>query len=542
MKQIFEFLQNQREQSSSNRAVFLFSDMGSVLKFIVFLLLLASASSSFNSSEEGFISMVVSQKGLNFIKDFLIEKAVSNIIPLHLPDMEKTVNIVLIGKVHLVLSEIIIGSFEVESSDIRIGETGVNIIVTKATANMSMKWRYTYNTWLFEISDEGDASVQVDGMNIGLTVSLNQQNGTLELTLLECGCNVEAISIHLHGGASWLYQGVVDAFEGKIESTVEDNISKKLKEGVVKLDSSLQSFPQEIPIADIAALNVTFVGSPVLSSSSIEFKINGLFSPSYKKLVPSYNQGETEDSSYGKSQHENVLNSASQVPFKYLHNETQGSVYCKDSAKMIEISLHERVLNSASQVIFEKYMHWIVDHIPDQHLLNTAAWKWVIPRLYQQYPDDDIVLNISASSPPILRLRDKDIAATIHVDMIINVQDTSEIIPVACISLEITASFSPKILEKNLVGHVTMEDFTLALKWSKIGHIRLYLIQKTLASLIKTVLVPFVDLYLLNGIALPSFHGLALEDAEMVFNSSKIIMCSDVALSQGFSHHLVYSS
>lgn len=42
---------------------------------------------------------------------------------------------------------------------------------------------------------------------------------------------------------------------------------------------------------------------------------------------------------------------------------------------------------------------------------------------------------------------------------------------------EITASFSPKILEKNLVGHVTMEDFTLALKWSKIGHIRLYLIQ-----------------------------------------------------------------
>lgn len=44
-------------------------------------------------------------------------------------------------------------------------------------------------------------------MNIGLTVSLNQQNGTLEMTLSECGCNVEAISIHLNGGASWLYQG-----------------------------------------------------------------------------------------------------------------------------------------------------------------------------------------------------------------------------------------------------------------------------------------------------------------------------------------------
>ncbi|XP_038898728.1 putative BPI/LBP family protein At1g04970 [Benincasa hispida] len=517
--------------------------MGSVLKFILFSLLLASASSHFNSSEEGFISMVVSQKGLNFIKDFLIEKAVSTIIPLRLPALEKTINIVLIGKVHVALSEIIIGSFEVESSDIRIGETGVNIIVTKATANISMKWQYTYNTWLFEISDEGDASVQVDGMNIGLTVSLNQQNGTLELTVSECGCNVEAISIHLHGGASWLYQGVVDAFGGKIESTVEDNIAKKIKEGVVKLDSSLQSLPQEIPIADVASLNVTFVGSPVLSSSSIEFKINGLFNPSYKKLAPGYNQGKTQDSSYGKSRYENVLNSASHIPFKNLHDETEGSVYCNDSAKMVEISLHEHVLNSASQVIFEEnYMHWIVDRIPDQHLLNTAAWKWVIPRLYQQYPNDDIVLNISASSPPFLRLRDKDISTSIYVDMIINVRDTGEIIPVACISLEITASFSPEILGKNLVGYVTLEDFALALKWSKIGHIRLYLIQKTLSGLIKTVLVPFADLYLLKGIALPSFHGLALEDAEMVFKSSRIIICSNVALSEGFRHHLVYSS
>lgn len=135
--------------------------MGFLLKFIVFSLVLASASSHFNSSEEGFISTVISQKGLNFIKDLLIEKAVSTIIPLRLPDIEKTVNIILVGKVHVVLSDIVIGSLEVDSSDIQIGERGINIVVMKATANLSMNWRYTYGTWLFEISDEGDASVQV---------------------------------------------------------------------------------------------------------------------------------------------------------------------------------------------------------------------------------------------------------------------------------------------------------------------------------------------------------------------------------------------
>ncbi|KAG6592062.1 putative BPI/LBP family protein, partial [Cucurbita argyrosperma subsp. sororia] len=520
---------------SKSEPIIISSNMGSALKFLVFFLLVASTSSHLNSTEEGFISMLISQKGLNFIKDFLIDKAVSTIIPLRLPDIEKTVNIALIGKVHIVLSDIIIGSVEVESSHIRIGDTGVNIVAAKATANMSMKWQYTYNTWLFEISDEGDASVQVDGMNIGLTVGLHQQNGALELTLSECGCNVEHISIHLHGGASWLYQGVINAFERKIESTIEDNISKKIEDGVAKLDSSLQSLPQEIAIADVAVLNVTFVDSPVLSSSSIKFKINGLLSP--------FNQVGAENSVDGESRHSNVRNSVSHVPFQYLHEEPEGSVYCNDSAKMIEIALHETVLNSASQAIFEEnYMHWTVDQIPDQHLLNTSAWKWVIPQLYRQYPDDDIVVNISASSPPFLRLRAEDISASVLVDMIINVRDNGEIIPVACISLEVIASFSPKILGKNLVGHVSLEGFTLALKWSKIGRIRLYLIQKTVAGLLKTVLVPFVDLYLLKGITLPSFHGLVLEDAKMVFNSSMIIMCSNVALSEGFSHGLVYSS
>ena len=80
-------------------------------------------------------------------------------------------------------------------------------------------------------------------------------------------------------------------------------------------------------------------------------------------------------------------------------------------------------------------MHWTVDQIPDQHLLNTSAWKWVIPQLYRLYPDDDIVVNISALSPPFLRLRAKDISASVLVDMIIIVRYNGDIIPVACISL-----------------------------------------------------------------------------------------------------------
>lgn len=48
---------------------------------------------------------------------------------------------------------------------------------------------------------------KVEGMEVGLTLVLENQKGSLKLSLTDCGCYVKDISIKLDGGASWLYQG-----------------------------------------------------------------------------------------------------------------------------------------------------------------------------------------------------------------------------------------------------------------------------------------------------------------------------------------------
>lgn len=50
---------------------------------------------------------------------------------------------------------------------------------------------------------------KVEGLEVGLTLGLENHEGTLKLSLMECGCYVRDISIKLDGGASWLYQGYV---------------------------------------------------------------------------------------------------------------------------------------------------------------------------------------------------------------------------------------------------------------------------------------------------------------------------------------------
>ncbi|PPS06884.1 hypothetical protein GOBAR_AA13767 [Gossypium barbadense] len=71
-------------------------------------------------------------------------------------------------------------------------------------------------------------------------------------------------------------------------SEVEDAIIKKIKEGIIKLDSLLQSLPKQLQVNSIVALNVTFMDDPLFTNSSVELEINGLFNRADEISVSNY--------------------------------------------------------------------------------------------------------------------------------------------------------------------------------------------------------------------------------------------------------------
>lgn len=479
--------------------------------FFFSLSLLVFSSTHVESNEEGYISLDISNKGLDFVKEFLVEMAESSLVPLDLPNIEKSKHIPIIGTVHMVFSNITINNIHVISSTVKAGDTGIVISVSGAYANMTMNWEYSYSNWLLPtpITDNGEASIQVEGMDVGISFNLTNHQGSLMLSPLDCGCSVKDIFIKLHGGASWLYQGLIDAFEDRISSAVENAISKKLREGIVKLDSLLQSLPKEIPIRNIAALNVTFVGDPQFRESSLILSINGLISTKDAYAAPPY-------------QHlEHLLASLE-------HLLTTVSV--KDPASMVTISLHEKVLVSASSVYYDaNKMHWIVDKVPEQSLLNTAGWRFIIPQLYRQYPNDDMNLNVSIFSPPHPKIKEHQIDLTAHADVVINVLNSGEVTPVACFSMAVSGSASPWISNNNLGGSIGLDEFSLSLKWSKIGNLHVNLVRVLMSTALRTVILPYINLKLSKGYPLPTFHGYMLQNAEILCSDSWIKICSDVA-------------
>ncbi|KAF7831337.1 pectinesterase QRT1-like [Senna tora] len=664
---------------------------------LLYLLLLPTNGSAQIHQEEGFISAAVSETGLDYAKDLLIHKAISSILQLQLPKIEKSASVRFVGNCRIVLSNISITDVRIGSSYVKTGEKGVTLVASGATANMSMKWGYSCSTWLLPIavSDSGDASVKVKGMQMGLTADLKNQEGTLQLVLLDYGCYVGELSIKVEGGASWLYQRIVDLFGGEIASAVENSISEEIREGISKLNNSLQSLPKQIPLDETAVLNISFVDNPVLTNSSIEFEINGLFTRRNEVLVSQgYHRESDISSSCGGSLdmikislHEDVIKSASLVYFNAIGDgegskniravhrvkeKEQGnkptfkrtlrifvedggkrrvqwelerqateeppkkgvplttveqistqvkqdgrllcwvpraqsqvhqgssvqetnvmkrdvgvqteeyeivvlgdvrgvelagmgekgtkvgegvsrSAPCKGKAKMDAqdntiVTLRDpstsggtkclepetdsssseaeegEFLDEASIISFfdneegllieqleKEYEDQERDQkrrlddglegvasllemdggegdirpsffpmasIDDQALLNTAGWRFIVPQLYKRYPNDEMKLNISVSSPPIVEVTNQDISATIFVDLIIDVLDAGDVIPVACISMEISASCSAKIFRNNIAGSLILNNFSTYLKWSKIGRLHEHLIQQ----------------------------------------------------------------
>ncbi|PHU12981.1 hypothetical protein BC332_19911 [Capsicum chinense] len=484
------------------------SGSGSVSFYLFLSLLLNFSTTHVNSNEQGYISFDISNKGLDFIKQFLVQMAETSLVPLDLPKIEKSKHIPLIGTVNILISNLSINKIHVISSTVKAGDTGIVISVSGAYANMTMNWGYEYSNWWLPVPvmDSGVASIQVEGMDVGISFNLTNNQGSLMLTPLDCGCSVKDIFIKLNGGASWLYQGLIEAFEGRLTSAVENAISKKLRQGIVKLDSLLQSLPKEIPIRNIGALNVTFVGDPQLRDSSLILSINGLISAKEAHAAPAY-------------------------PHLFASLEhLLASIPLKDPASMVTISLHEKVLVSASSVYYDaNKMHWIVDKIPEQSLLNTAGWRFIIPQLYRRYPNDDMNLNVSIYSPPHPKIDDDQIDLTIHADVVINVLNSGEVTPVACFSMIVSGSASPWISKNSLGGSIGLDEFYLSLKWSKIGNFHVNLVRVLMSTALRTVILPYINIKLARGYPLPTFHGYMLQNAKILCSDSWIKICSDVA-------------
>lgn len=151
------------------------SSSGGIL--LLYLFLVFALWVNHGQSDEGsHLSAAVSDKGLNFlVQTLLLEKAEASLLPLHIPDINKNSRIPVIGNVHMGALNVTLYSFHVDSSIVKIGDTGILLTLSGATANLSFDWEYSYRGQFIPITvkDSGHGTVEVCQRNLFQYVYVN---------------------------------------------------------------------------------------------------------------------------------------------------------------------------------------------------------------------------------------------------------------------------------------------------------------------------------------------------------------------------------
>ncbi|KAH9555834.1 hypothetical protein CY35_08G137300 [Sphagnum magellanicum] len=460
-----------------------------------------------DDSEGAGILGTLSEAGLIYVKEVLVNQILKEITPLSLPDIHSQAKSP-IGQVDTTITHIELSGANVSYSDVDLGKTGITVFAGDIKARMRFHWKYecTSSYIPFPVTDGGWADVEVTGMQAGVTFTLQAHNGTLRLTVVECGTYIEDLDIELHGGASWLYQWFVYAFDDEIRAAVEGAITSAIISGARKLDTFLLGLPRSLPIDDISAVDVTVVEDPFVSPTFLSVGVKGEFI-SLKKPT---------------------------VPLQPDHSLPPG-IFCSESAKMITIAVCDYVINSAAKVYFEAgVLDWLVDELPQESMLNTAFWKWLIPQLYKKYPNDDMALDFSVSSAPQVELSKDGAKAFAGADMTIIVKTNNGSVPVACLSMTFSMDAIAGLEGNNITAQVTLNDLTLQLKWSEIGKFPVKLMQSTVRTLISKVIIPILNHSLKKGFPLPVFPAIDLQNADVRYDNGYILICSDVHYKGGY--------
>ncbi|CAM6099422.1 unnamed protein product [Calypogeia fissa] len=449
----------------------------------------------------------LSEEGLEYVKDVLVGEILEEVTPLQISDINSRISTP-IGRIDTLISDIYLEGAAVYYSDIELTTYGVTIYAAGITATLEANWEYHYTASYvpWPVGDGGRAEVKVHGMQAGVTFNLQEDNGTLRLVVDEAGTYIEDLEITLQGGASWLYQWFIYAFDYNIRAAVEVALTQQMVKGAEQLDEWLLNLPRAVPIDDTSAIDVTVTHDPLLSPTYLSVGAKGQFVSLDKK---------------------------NEYPEPYV--ELQPGLFCDDSVKMVTIALSDYVLNSAAYVYYDSgELTWDVDNIPGKKYLNTASWRYIIPKLYKKYPNEDMILSFAVSSAPTVNITIDGIRANAGADMTIEVKDGGDIVPVACINLMVSFDAVAALNYANITGQATLDDLTLALKWSEIGSFPVYLVQATVRTLVQELVLPLINISLKSGFPIPMVAGVEIIDADLRYEDGYLFVCTDIHYSGGY--------
>ncbi|KAJ3443322.1 bactericidal permeability-increasing bpi protein-related [Anaeramoeba flamelloides] len=375
----------------------------------------------------------------------------------------------------------------------------IGIHISDLSCKCTMDWKYTFglihdNGWVDE--DVGDVTLDLD------LVLGNDGKGHAVIQADSSSCSIGSLDIHLHGGASWLYNIMVSIFKGPLKSTIQNEIGSQFKDQINQLAPKfLLEVPIEYSLPHDSVLNYEMLSQDV-TDTWIELTNNAEFYWNKKKQE-------------------------SPTP----HHTLPDQPWSQDL--QIEMYLDEFAVNSAGHVFTENgFLDFtftdadVPANFPFH--LNTTYFKALIPSLGEKWPAHLMTAQIYPSEYPQVSI-DPTNEATANAPMNLNISVIVDQKPVLAFTmgLDINANLFVKMVKENVTAEINTLKITLSYKWTQIKLPDITNLQPLIDFIAKSVITPYANKILQKGFPTPILYGVSLVNTEIGFGDGYLRIGTD---------------
>mmetsp|Transcript_4330 Transcript_4330/g.16284 ORF Transcript_4330/g.16284 Transcript_4330/m.16284 type:complete len:528 (-) Transcript_4330:732-2315(-) len=443
-----------------------------------------------NEAENALPSMnaVLTPASISYLQSVFQPIIIKQIQEIQLDDIQQEIDTP-IGKLGVNLSNLKMNQFDIKDIQVSLAEgQGMTIKVNNAHAQLSLDWNYR-RVHSPHLSDHGTADANV-GSNTQLLMTAKVvplgNSTTLDITIPSFDMDIFQFDLHLHGGASWLYNIFISSFKKAIvkgiEQSLHDNISDIVQKEARAVLSTINLNMELLPglAADFSFADFIFHSTGIVSEHVALVKATG--KPVFPDSPP-----------------------------------TLPSVYQPKASDMVQLFLADTLFNSAGYSIQQLgLVQYIIGNniLPEWFpiKLTTAAFCFFIPKVCTMYPiSKDMQIAIVSGSAPRMKF-DPSVGVETILDLAAEFQVINGTLD-TLFTLDATVVLDSAISMQNgttLVAQFTMKNMTISLKDSEIGSFDVSILGSFMNSVINYILLPLMNIFGQKGLEIPSVQGLTL--------------------------------
>ncbi|XP_077940636.1 bactericidal permeability-increasing protein [Gasterosteus aculeatus] len=384
------------------------------------------------------VQVILTDKGLQYGKHLGAGWIQEKLPLVTFPD----INGRLLGSIYYTLSGVTITKCDLPEPSVEFYQevNGVKTSVSGLSVAVTGRWTTQFGL----IHDGGSFNLALFNMDVTSEVALGKDDGGhLSVTSVHCNTRLQDVNMQFYGGASWMFNPLVDYFKGHIKSKIEAAICPAVDEYIANLEYHLQAMKVSFDVDENVTFDLPLISIPIVNASSMNLGLKGEFYSVRPRIDP---------------------------PF-----EAQPFTVEKQPGYMLSVGLSEFTLNSASfalhsagllQTIITDSM--IPPNIPVH--LNTSWMGPYVPQLPKMFPGLLMVLQIYAREVPMFSFQSGVVKLPIEGAVkAFAIQPNGTQIPLFKLHVDSQLGGKVWISDGRLKGSVAQDNFTLALASSEVG-------------------------------------------------------------------------